>query len=154
MDVVRYKPIGVVRSPFKKRDDVPKQSAGLKDVEGAVEVLQEYSEGLKDIEGFSHIILVFHFHLSRGRPLLVKPYWDDSLRGVFASRSPDRPNPIGWSIVRLTGREGKTLYIRGADMVDGTPVLDIKPFIARFDNKRGSRAGWLERHLEDCGEKM
>lgn len=148
MDEVRYKPIAVVHSPFKERRDVPKDSEGVDSVSGTIEVAREYEEGLKDIEGFSHIYVIFHFHLSRGRPLVVKPYWDNHLRGVFSTRSPERPNPIGMSVVRLTKREGNILHVRGLDMVEGTPVLDIKPYVADFDREEATRAGWLEKHLK------
>jgi tRNA-Thr(GGU) m(6)t(6)A37 methyltransferase TsaA len=149
MNEIRYKPIGTVHSPFKTPKDVPKESAGLEGVRGSVEVAGEYAEGLKDIEGFSHIFVIFHFHMSKGHPLIVKPYWGDGLRGVFATRSPSRPNPIGVSIVRLTKREGNVLHIQGLDMVDGTPVLDIKPYVSKFDQGETTRAGWLEKHLRN-----
>lgn len=148
MEEVSYRPIGIVHSPFKSPKDVPKEDAALKAVKGSIEVAGEYSEGLKDIEGFSHIVVIFHFHLSKDRPLIVKPFWDKSLRGVFATRSPARPNPIGVSVLRLLGREGNILHLQGLDMVEGTPVIDIKPYVPE-DRPRATRMGWLENALKE-----
>lgn len=147
MEEIIYTPIGVVHSPFKEPRGVPIQSAVARDIQGSVEIFPEYAEGLKDIEGFSHIILIFHFHLSKGFSLKVKPYLDDKLRGVFVTRAPSRPNPIGMSIVRLIRREGATLYIQNVDIVDGTPLLDIKPYVPEFDPKEKFRIGWLREHI-------
>ena len=143
MNEVVYKPIGVVHSPFKTPKDVPIQSAAAKDVMGSVEVCQEYVAGLKDVEGFSHLILVYHFHLAQKYSLLVKPFLDEKLHGVFSTRAPSRPNPIGVSIVRLTGIEKNLLHIQDVDILDGTPLLDIKPFVPEFDQRKAERIGWL-----------
>jgi tRNA-Thr(GGU) m(6)t(6)A37 methyltransferase TsaA len=148
MEEVSFKPIGTVHSPFISPKDVPKDDAPLKAAKGSIEVASEYAEGLKDIEGFSHIVVVFHFHLSKGRPLVVKPYWDDSLRGVFSTRSPSRPNPIGVSVVRLLKREGNILHLQGLDMVEGTPVLDIKPYVPE-GRLKVTRMGWLDKTLKE-----
>ena len=153
MDEVRYKPIGIVHSPFKEPKEVPKESKDIDRAKGSIEVAHEYAKGLKDIEGFSHIFVISHFHLSKDHPLTVKPYWDDELRGVFATRSPSRPNPIGVSIVRLTKREGNVLHVQGLDMVEGTPVLDIKPYVSKFDQEGVTKAGWLEKHLKSRESK-
>lgn len=147
MKEIIYKPIGVIHSPFKEPRGIPIQSAVARDIKGTVEIFPEYAEGLKDIEGFSHIILIYHFHLSRGFSLEVKPYLDDKLHGVFVTRAPSRPNPIGMSIVRLIRREGETLYIQNVDIVDGTPLLDIKPYVPKFDLKEKFRIGWLQKHI-------
>jgi tRNA-Thr(GGU) m(6)t(6)A37 methyltransferase TsaA len=144
MDEVRYKPIGVIHSPFKTPPGTPIQSAAAEDTEGTVEIAPEYVDGLKDINGFSHIILLYHFHLTRGYSLEVKPYMDDQSRGLFATRAPARPNPIGISIVRLVRVEGNRLYIRDVDIIDGTPLLDIKPYVPRFDIRKAEKIGWLE----------
>ena len=119
MNDIRYKPIGVIRSPFKEPKGTPIQPAGAKGIDGTVEIFPEYAEGLKDIEGFSHIILLYHFHLSKGSALIVKPYMDSEAHGVFATRGPSRPNPIGLSVVRLVRVEGNTLHIQDVDIVDG-----------------------------------
>jgi len=144
MNEIRYKPIGVVHSPFREPKGTPIQPAGAKGINGTVEIFQQYAEGLKDIEGFSHIILLYHFHLSKGSALIVKPYMDSKGHGVFAMRGPSRPNPIGISVVRLIKVEGNRLHIRDVDIVDGTPLLDIKPYVPEFDIKEVGRIGWLE----------
>jgi tRNA-Thr(GGU) m(6)t(6)A37 methyltransferase TsaA len=153
MEIV-YRPIGIIRTPFKSKEGVPIQPVYGKGVKGYVEVFPEYVEGLKDLEGFSHLILVYHFHLSNGYKLLVKPYLDENLRGVFSTRAPRRPNPIGISIVRLIERVGSTLHISDVDMVDGTPLLDIKPYIPDFDNRTDVKIGWLERGLRESKRKI
>ena len=147
MNEVRYKPIGIVHSPFRKSQSVPIQSVASKGIEGSVEVAREYVEGLKDIEGFSHIILIYHFHLSKDYSLIVKPYLDENLHGVFSTRAPSRPNPIGISIVRLTKVEDNILYIQDLDIIDGTPLLDIKPYVPKFDQRRTVRIGWLKNNI-------
>ena len=147
MNEIRYKPIGIIRSPFKQPRGTPIQPAGAQDIEGTAEIASEYMEGLKDIEGFSHIILIYHFHLSTGYSLAVKPYMDDQSRGVFATRAPSRPNPIGISIVRLARIDGNTLHIGGVDIVDGTPLLDIKPYVPQFDAVEADKIGWLEEKV-------
>jgi len=147
MNEIRYKPIGIIHSPFKEPSGTPIQPAGARDIEGTVEIASEYVEGLKDIEGFSHIILMYHFHLSRGYLLKVKPYMDEKSRGVFATRAPSRPNPIGISIVRLVKVDGNMLYIKDVDIVDGTPLLDIKPYVTEFDTRKVEKIGWLKKNV-------
>jgi tRNA-Thr(GGU) m(6)t(6)A37 methyltransferase TsaA len=123
---------------------MPIQPVGAQGISGTIELQAEYEGGLKDLEGFSHIILIYHFHLSEGYSLHVKPFLDDTSRGIFAVRAPRRPNPIGISVVRLEKVEGTTLYISNVDMVDGTPLLDIKPYVPDFDGVvEDSRIGWL-----------
>jgi len=141
---IRYKPIGIIHSPFKQPRGTPIQPAGARNIEGTVEIAPEYVDGLKDIEGFSHIILIYHFHLSKGYSLAVKPYMDDQSRGLFATRAPSRPNPIGISMVRLVRVDGNILLIRDVDIVDGTPLLDIKPYVPEFDTPEVEKTGWLE----------
>jgi len=148
MNEIRYKPIGIIHSPYKEPRGTPIQPTAAKDVEGTVEIFHEYAEGLKDIEGFSHIILVYHFHLSKEFSLKIKPYMDNSLRGVFATRSPSRPNPIGISVVRLIRVKGNILHIRDVDIVDGTPLLDIKPYVPEFDVRKVEKIGWLEKKVK------
>jgi tRNA-Thr(GGU) m(6)t(6)A37 methyltransferase TsaA len=138
-----FEPIGVVRSPFKDPEGTPINPQGGRGVAGTVEVLPEHADGLRDLDGFSHITLVYHLHLSRGHRLLVRPFLDDVERGVFATRAPRRPNPIGVSTVRLVRVEGTTLHVEDLDIVDGTPVLDIKPYVPEFDDREGVRIGWL-----------
>jgi tRNA-Thr(GGU) m(6)t(6)A37 methyltransferase TsaA len=143
MKDIRYVPIGVVHSPFKDVKGMPIQAAAAKGIEGTVEVDPEYEDGLKDLEGFSHIILLYHFHHSRGYALNVQPFMDDNMRGVFATRAPQRPNAIGISVVRLMQVQGCTIFIEDIDVLDGTPLLDIKPYVPEFDVRAVERTGWL-----------
>ena len=155
--LIEYRPIGVIRSPFKDVRGVPIQPKAAREIEGVVEVFSQYVDGLKDLDGFSHIILIYHFHLVEGYSLLVKPYMDQVERGVFATRAPARPNPIGISVVRLVKIDGNRIHVRGLDVVDGTPLLDIKPYAPDFDVFEVDRIGWLEknvhklRHASDDG---
>ena len=148
MQEIRYRPIGVIHSPFKETKGMPIQPAGARGVAGTVEVIPECGDGLQDLDGFSHIFLLYHFHLSQGYSLMVKPYLDDSMRGVFATRAPRRPNAIGISVVRLVGIEGCTLHIEEVDIVDSTPLLDIKPYVPEFDSREVGRIGWLAGKTE------
>lgn len=144
---IELTPIGIIHSPYKTKEEVPIQ-AYLSNEEGEVEVFKEYEDGLMDIDGFSHIMIIYIFHKSKDRYLHVKPYLDTRLRGVFATRHPDRPNPIGISLVRFLERKGNILRIKGMDVVDGTPLLDIKPYIPRFDERENVKYGWLEDKLK------
>jgi len=146
---IELSPIGIIHSPFKEPKGTPIQTAAAKDIEGKVEIFKEYVEGLKDLNGFSHIILLYHFHLTKGYSLLVKPFMDDTIRGVFATRAPRRPNPIGLSVVRLLRVEGNILYIKDVDIVDGTPLLDIKPYVPHFDIKDVKDIGWLKKRVQN-----
>jgi tRNA-Thr(GGU) m(6)t(6)A37 methyltransferase TsaA len=148
MEEINYRPIGIIRSPYKKTAGTPIQTSGAKGVGGTVEILPDCAEGLKDLEGFSHIILIYHFHLSKGYSLTVRPFLDDTPRGVFATRAPKRPNSIGLSVVRLVKIEGAKLYIEDVDIVDSTPLLDIKPYVPEFDVKEAERTGWLAGKAE------
>lgn len=138
-----YKPIGVVHSPFKQPKNVPIQAAASKGNAATVEIYPQYVEGLKDLEGFSHIILLYHFHLVKEGELMVKPFLDDKIHGVFATRSPARPNKIGLSIVKLTTIQNNILYIQDIDVLDGTPLLDIKPYVPEFDCRETDKIGWF-----------
>jgi tRNA-Thr(GGU) m(6)t(6)A37 methyltransferase TsaA len=140
---VSYSIIGHIYSPYKDIKGVPIQPTGAKGVRGTVEIDEEYRDGLKDLEGFSHIMLLYHFHLSNGPLLTVRPFLDDTPRGIFATRAPRRPNPIGLSIVRLVKVEGTTLYIKNVDIIDGTPLIDIKPYVPDFDHWDVEKTGWL-----------
>lgn len=140
------KSIGQVHSPFKNKQDIdPEKFASRTSfdlIEGELEIYNEFAEGLKDIEGFSHIIVIFSFHKAEGFKLLTTPFLDDSLRGVFATRSPHRPNPIGMTIVKIIERKNNILRVSGMDMFEGTPILDIKPYTPR-DQKEEIEIGWL-----------
>ncbi|MFH1722473.1 MAG: tRNA (N6-threonylcarbamoyladenosine(37)-N6)-methyltransferase TrmO [Candidatus Altiarchaeota archaeon] len=142
------KPIGVIHTPFKDNDRIPIQGGLAQKIKGQIEVFPEYALGLKDVEGFSHIILLYVFHKSKDYNLLAKPFLDDQLRGVFAIRTPHRPNPIGLTIVKLEWLEGNILHVSGMDMIDGTPLLDIKPYVPEFDAKENVEIGWLKDKRE------
>jgi len=127
---------------------MPIQPSGGKGIQGAIELYTEYVEGLQDLEGFSHIILIYHFHLSERYSLKVKPFMDENLRGIFSTRAPRRPNPIGISVVGLKEIEGNILHIEDVDIVDGTPLLDIKPYVPEFDITEVKRTGWLSKKAD------
>jgi tRNA-Thr(GGU) m(6)t(6)A37 methyltransferase TsaA len=142
-----FRPIGVIRTPFEGPEGTPIQGAFSGDARGTVEVGREYAEGLSDLDGFSHVILLFAFDRSRGYALRVTPYLDDVERGVFATRAPRRPNPIGMTVVKLLAVDGPTLHVAGVDMLDGTPLLDIKPYIPVLNPDGEVVCGWLEVRL-------
>jgi tRNA-Thr(GGU) m(6)t(6)A37 methyltransferase TsaA len=142
---VEYRSIGVIHSPFENIEGMPIQPPGAANVQGTVEVWPEFTAGLKDLEGFSHIILLYHFHQVQETKLVVTPFMDSEPHGVFATRAPKRPNPLGLSVVRLLRIEQNTLYIENVDILDGTPLLDIKPYVPEFDQPSVERVGWLER---------
>lgn len=148
MSEFTFKAIGVIHSPFKEPKNVPIQAAASKGAVGTVEIYPQYAEGLTDLGGFSHIILLYYLHLAKDSPLMVKPFLDDKLHGVFATRAPARPNKIGFSIVRLERIEGNILHIRDLDVVEGTPVLDIKPYIPAFDCVQAEKIGWFTDKID------
>ena len=153
MEKIIYQPIGRIRSPHKEPQGTPIQPTAAEGVEGEIEVLPEYVEGLTDLDGFSHLILLYHFHLMKKVTLTATPFMEDKEHGIFAIRAPSRPNPIGLSIVRLLRIEGNILYITDVDIVDNTPLLDIKPYVPDFDKREGVQFGWLEKHIEKLPEK-
>ena len=153
MEEIIYKPIGTIHSPFKEVSGMPIQPAGAKGVAGYIEIEPIYTEGLTGLDGFSHIILIYHFHRSHGYELKVKPFLDDELHGVFSTRAPSRPNPIGISIVKLIRIEGCTLHIEEVDILDSTPLLDIKPYVPSFDVRSADRIGWLAGKAEEARGK-
>jgi tRNA-Thr(GGU) m(6)t(6)A37 methyltransferase TsaA len=140
---MKVKPIGIIHTPFKCKKDTPIQPFKSKAI-GKVEVFKEYQDGLEDIEGFSHLILIYKFHKSRGYCLKVKPFLDDKPRGLFATRYPRRPSQIGLTAVKLLQRKGNILFVKGIDVIDDTPLLDIKPYVPDFGPKEKVKIGWLE----------
>lgn len=144
MTPVVLHPIGTISTPHKKLEDMPIQPGGAQKTRGTVVVDKAFTEGLDDLDGFSHIILIYQFHLSKGFKLRVKPFLDDRIRGLFSTRAPRRPNPIGLSVVSLVKRDGNRLDVRGIDVLDGTPLLDIKPYVPAFDAPEVTSLGWLE----------
>jgi len=138
------KPIGVIHTPLTEIYTIPIQSS-RSEIPGSVDVFSQYADGLEGIEGFSHVFLVYAFHQSRQQfSLTVHPFLDDQMHGVFATRHPERPNSLGFSVVQLVRRENNMLFFRGADMLDGTPLLDIKPYIPDFDVFAVEKTGWYQ----------
>jgi tRNA-Thr(GGU) m(6)t(6)A37 methyltransferase TsaA len=153
-DTITFKPIGVIRSQHMEARRTPIQPIYAKGCKGRVEIFPEFTEGLSDLQGFSHIYLIFHFNQAGPVKLIVKPFLQDIARGVFSTRAPCRPNGIGLSIVELIGREGNVLLLDGVDILDGTPLLDIKPYSARFDRLENTRNGWQDEVDEESAQGL
>ena len=149
MAPVTYQPIGLIETPFTTREGMPIQATGGEGVRGRIQIFPEFAQGLQDLAGFSHIILLYHFHLTRETNLTVTPFLDTTPRGVFATRSPNHPNAIGLSTVRLRNIQANVREIEDVDIVDGTPLLDIKPYVPAFDPRQPERLGWLEKTNAD-----
>ncbi len=145
--------IGTIHTPFKNLEGMPIQPSGAKEITGTIVLDKQFDQGLNDLDGFSHIILLYHFHQSKDYDLLVTPFLDNQKRGLFSTRAPRRPNPIGLSIVRLIKREKNRLTIKGIDVLDGTPLIDIKPYVPKFDTKNVTATGWLEKN-QDAAQSM
>jgi tRNA-Thr(GGU) m(6)t(6)A37 methyltransferase TsaA len=148
MDAITYTPIGVVHSPFTTLEGMPLQTIAAQGIPGSVELEPAFREGLKDLEAFSHLILLTHLHRMTGYALEVTPYLDDQPHGIFATRSPRRPNPLGLSVVRLIAIEEGRLLIEDVDLLDGTPLLDLKPYVPAFDARETERIGWFAGRVE------
>ena len=149
-DEIVMRPIGVVHSPFKEAKGTPIQGVfDDKKVEAWLELRDEYAKGLKDLDGFSHAILLYHFHLSDRVEIVGKPYLEGQEHGIFAMRSPHRPNHIGLSIIRIERIDGNKLWFTEVDVLDGTPVLDIKPYVKQFDSREDAVSGWIDQHFKD-----
>jgi tRNA-Thr(GGU) m(6)t(6)A37 methyltransferase TsaA len=146
-----YTPIGTIHSPFHDIAGMPIQPNGARGTRGTIEIFAPYREGLRDLDGFERIILIYAFHRCTDRSLMVTPFLDTAPRGVFATRSPKRPNAIGLSVVRLVEVKGTTLAIEEVDVLDGTPLLDLKPYVPAFDAYPGSCCGWLEAAAGNAG---
>lgn len=151
-DAIIFHPIGYIRSPFETPEGMPIQPTGAKDVEGHIELYGALEEGLQDLDGFSHIILFYQFHQNKDFKLKVKPFMDTVERGLFSTRAPRRPNMIGMSTVELLEIEGNILKIRGVDVLDKTPLIDIKPYVAKFDAVPATRFGWLEKNAKKADD--
>jgi len=143
--MIEFEPIGIIRSPFAESEGMPIQPPGATGIKGTVEVFEKYRPGLKDLDGFSHIILIYAFHKAKGFKLKVMPFMDSKHRGLFATRAPARPNPIGLSVVKLNKINDGVLHVENIDILDGTPLLDIKPYVPEFDEQTQIRTGWLEK---------
>jgi tRNA-Thr(GGU) m(6)t(6)A37 methyltransferase TsaA len=148
MDNIVFTPIGVIHTACTCREDTPIQGCFSPNSRGSVEIFPEYRDGLKDLEGFSHLILIYHLHKVEGYQLVTKPFLDKEKKGIFSTRYFARPNPIGISVVKLVKVVENTLEIREVDMLDGTPLLDIKPYVPQFDIKECTRDGWYSNASE------
>ncbi len=144
---VTFRPIGLIRTPFTELAGMPIQAAGATGVAGRIELLAELAPAIVDLDEFSHLTLIYHLHLAREPRLSVVPFLDDREHGIFATRSPARPNPIGLSTVRLVSVDGCTLHVEDVDMLDGSPLLDVKPYLPDFDDRPGARVGWFAGRL-------
>ena len=154
MDEINIKPIGTIFTPHTSIKNMPIQPLAAKGYRGFIKLLPEFTEGLKDLEGFSHITLLYHFHKVEGYELVVTPFMDTEKRGIFACKAPKRPNAIGISTVKLISIKENILIIEQVDMLDETPLIDIKPFYPRYDNRFNVKAGWLEKHKNMPIEKL
>ena len=152
MQTITYTAIGVVHSPFTTLAGMPIQTVAAAGIAATIELEPGYAAGLADIEGFSHLLIVSHLHLMQGYALEVTPFMDTQPHGVFATRSPRRPNPIGLSIVRLIRVEGARLHIEEIDLLDGTPVLDIKPYVPQLDDRPTEQTGWFAANVHKVYE--
>jgi tRNA-Thr(GGU) m(6)t(6)A37 methyltransferase TsaA len=151
--VLSIHPIGVIRTPHTRPEQTPIQPVFAESIPGRAEIRPEYAEGLRDLDGFSHIWLLYWLHQSGPARLIVRPFLQDAEHGVFATRAPVRPNPIGLSLVRLVRREGCVLHLEDVDVLDGTPLLDIKPYTPRFDYRADVRTGWMEAVDEETARR-
>ena len=150
---VTFRPVGVIRSEHTSADATPIQPVYAADCIGRAEILPEFADGLADIEGFSHLYLLYWLHRADPPQLRVKPYLQDVAHGIFATRAPCRPNPLGLSLMRLVRREGNILHLSGVDVLDGTPLLDIKPFAPRYDIVENPRGGWTDEVDEETARR-
>ena len=148
-NAIKLKPIGIIHTPYKEPKGIPIQGKFEGGVTGTIEIFAEYKKGLKDIEGFSHLILVYYFHKAKEENLIGKPFLEDEEHGVFAIRSPHRPNHIGVSIVKLEKVEKNVITFSEVDILDGTPLLDVKPYVSHFDSRKNVKDGWLEKHFRN-----
>ena len=153
MNKITYKPIGIIHSPFLKPGNMPIQPAAALGIRGQIVINRDYTEGLSDLEGFSHLYLLYHFHLSGSFKLRVIPFLDNRKRGVFSTRAPKRPNAIGLSVVRLIEINDNILDIENVDIIDGTPLLDIKPYVREMEAVEHYRSGWLSNHMQEIKSK-
>ena len=153
MNIISYTPIGIIHSPFTELDGMPIQPSAAQGIKGHILINEEFAEGLDDLDGFSHIYLLYHLHLSNSYNLKVVPFLDDKLRGIFSTRAPKRPNPIGLSLVKLNQIEMNRLEIENVDIIDGTPLLDIKPYVPDMDENTHCRIGWLSKYVKEIKSK-
>ena len=152
-NTIEFQPIGIVHTPFKQIHNMPIQPASASGIQGKLILKPEFTQGLRDLEGVSHVYLIYYLHKVKNHQLLVIPFMDTVPRGVFSTRAPKRPNPIGLSVVKLVSIENNILYLENVDMLDGTPVLDIKPYVPTFDLQDEFRVGWLKETDDEVKSK-
>jgi tRNA-Thr(GGU) m(6)t(6)A37 methyltransferase TsaA len=152
-ELYTFRPIGIIHTAFMSPEGMPIQGALAQEARGWIEIFPKYADGLKDVEGFSHLILLYVFHRSQGYRLIAKPFLEEIPRGLFSIRAPRRPNPIGFTVVKLLGRKDNRLDIAGVDMIDGTPLLDIKPYISDIDAHMDTKNGWISGKMRGDGGK-
>ena len=148
MKQITMTPIGIIRSPYKQVKDIPIQGKLKPEVKAYIELKDEYAPGLKDLGGFSHAIIIYYFHMSQKEEVVGKPFLEDKKHGIFAIRSPHRPNHIGLSVVKIEALEENKLHFSEVDILDQTPVLDIKPYVKHFDVRDNTTSGWIDKHFE------
>lgn len=148
MDNIIIHPIGIIHTPYKESKNIPIQGTFKENIEAYAVLEKKYKPGLKDLDGFSHAILIYYFHKTKKENIESAPYLEDEKHGIFAIRGPHRPNHIGFSIVKIIRIEENRLYFREVDMLDGSPLLDIKPYIKYFDSRENSKSGWIEKHFK------
>ena len=149
MEQIIMHPIGVIHSPYKEGKDIPIQGIFKRDVEAWIELQQKYAKGLKDLDQFSHAIILYYFHKSQREEIEGRPFLEQRKHGIFAIRSPHRPNHIGLSVVKIRKIEANKMYFTEVDVLDQTPVLDIKPYVKNFDNRNNVKCGWIEKHFKN-----
>jgi tRNA-Thr(GGU) m(6)t(6)A37 methyltransferase TsaA len=147
MKEIVMRPIGIIRSPYKRMRDIPIQGVFKPKTKAYIELKAKYAPGLKGLEGFSHAIVIYYFHNSKKEEVVCRPFLEDKKHGIFAIRSPHRPNHIGLSVVRIESIKNNKLYFSEVDVLDKTPVLDIKPYVKYFDQRKNAVSGWLDNHL-------
>jgi len=147
---IKLKPIGIIHTPYKEPQGIPIQGKFEKSVRGTIEIFPEYQKGLKDIEGFSHLILIYYFNRSKEEKLIGKSFLEDQEHGIFAIRSPHRPNHLGFSIIKVEKVKDNTVTFSEVDMLDKTPLFDIKPYVSYFDSRKSVKNGWIKKHFQNC----
>ncbi len=149
MNRITMNPIGIIYSPYKESKDVPIQGRFKEDIEAYLELKNRFIPGLKDLDEFSHCMLIYYLHKSKRETITGKPFLEDTIHGIFAIRSPHRPNHIGLSVVKIKRIKDNRLYFTGVDMINETPLLDIKPYIKHFDDREEVKSGWLDKHFKN-----
>ncbi len=148
MDQIVMHPIGVIHSPYKESKDIPIQGIFKREAQAWIELRDEYAKGLKDLDEFSHAIIIYYFHKSTEEKIQGRPFLEQNIHGIFAIRSPNRPNHIGFSVVKIKDIKENKLFFTEVDILDGTPLLDIKPYVKHFDCRDNVISGWLDKHFK------